>query len=172
MITISKGKQATKQNRWRCRMIERFVLCLAVMSFFSLKDGKRWWMTKTKFFGFSLDKHRVGFVSDKEQGASRNTSPTNNKSLKSIHQENYSNHDNNNIGRYLLYIRTTIFSEGRQQFLEYCWPELLKTSRFLQEADVLIFSNSVTQVNSTTLSLVQQLFSNNPSFQFECPPSS
>lgn len=56
--------------------------------------------------------------------------------------------------------------------MEYCWPELLKTSRFLQEADVLIFSNNVTQVNSTTLSLVQQLFSNNPSFWFEFAPES
>lgn len=71
-----------------------------------------------------------------------------------------------NIGKYLVYI-TTLFSEDHQDIFKYCWPELMRKSKLLQGADVVIFSNNRTEVNETVISFVQQLYAHNPSFRYE-----
>ena len=71
-----------------------------------------------------------------------------------------------NVGKYLVYI-TTLFSQNHQNIFKYCWPELMKKSKLLQGADIVIFSNNRTQVNETMISFVRQLYANNPSFRYE-----
>lgn len=71
-----------------------------------------------------------------------------------------------NLDRHLVYM-TTIFSEHHQNVFKHCWPELLKKSKLLQTADIIIFSNNNTEVEQSTISFVQELFSKNPSFRFE-----
>ncbi len=72
----------------------------------------------------------------------------------------------NKTNNYLLYL-TTLFSEQHQQIFRYCWPEYMRKSKFLQGADIIIFSNNITEVDNSIISFVRDLFSKNPSFRFE-----
>lgn len=68
----------------------------------------------------------------------------------------------------LLFI-TTIFSENHKNHLQCCWPQLLQQSFLLRNADVMIFSNNVTLMDAATIQTTEQLFSNNPSFEWKFP---
>jgi hypothetical protein len=69
----------------------------------------------------------------------------------------------------LLFI-TTIFSQNHQNYFDCCWPRLMKKSKLLQRAHVLIFSNNVTAIDPHIIEHTQQLFSKNPSFAFQFAP--
>jgi hypothetical protein len=50
----------------------------------------------------------------------------------------------------LLFV-TTIFSQKHQNYFKCCWPRLIKKSQLLRCADVMIFSKTMTELNSTIL---------------------
>jgi hypothetical protein len=71
--------------------------------------------------------------------------------------------------RILVYM-TTIFSHAHKDFFTCCWPRLMKQSRLLQEADIMIFSNNNTEIRSSNLAVVRSLFqSNNRHFEIKFP---
>lgn len=71
----------------------------------------------------------------------------------------------------LLYI-TTLYSTTHRNYLHCCWPKLLKESRLLKHADVLIFSNNLTAIENNNdeniLDYSRSLFQQyNPSVKFQ-----
>jgi hypothetical protein len=70
--------------------------------------------------------------------------------------------------RILLFV-TTIYSQKHQNYFKCCWPKLMEKSQLLKRADVMIFSNNMTELNSTTLEPTRQVFesNNNPNYHFE-----
>jgi hypothetical protein len=57
----------------------------------------------------------------------------------------------------LIYI-TTVFSDGHQRFLRFCWPQLLNESRLFPNAHFMIFSNNVTALDEQFLAEIKDLF--------------
>jgi hypothetical protein len=78
-------------------------------------------------------------------------------------------YSNERSQRILLFV-TTIFSDRHVDFLSCCWPRLMGASDFLNEVDVIVFSNNETEISSSTINLTRQLFQNNPKFQFQFAP--